>query len=129
MELGKQHAGGNLSVEQHRRAAAMRMGSLSIAGHHAAGDLEELFPQTAQYIRDTAVGFEHISNLLKDPRLDEVATLIGNLSRKQPVAVVAGAVLAGLGLSWFLSNSRDGPNRPAAGASANDGEGGADGVQ
>jgi hypothetical protein len=104
------------------------MGSLAIASHHAAGDLEEQFPQVARYLGDAAIGFEHISNLLKDPRLDEIATLVGNLSRKQPVAVVAGVALVGLGLSWLLSNSGASPNRSAADASASDREGGAYGI-
>ena len=81
------------SAERQRVATAMRMGSLAAATHHAAGDLEEQFPQAARYMRDAASGFERISNLLRDPNLDEVATLIGNLGRRQPAAIVAGVVL------------------------------------
>jgi hypothetical protein len=36
---------------------------------------------------DAASGFERISNLLRDPNLDKVAALIGNLDRKQPAAI------------------------------------------
>jgi len=52
----------------------MRMGSLAAAAHHAAGDLDEQFPQAARYMREAASGFERFSNLLRDPNLDEVAT-------------------------------------------------------
>jgi hypothetical protein len=83
------------------------MGSLAAAGHHAAGDLEEHFPQVARCIHDAATGFEHISNFLHDPNLDEVATFIGNLGRKQPAAVLAGALLVVMGLAWFLKSSGD----------------------
>jgi hypothetical protein len=48
-------------------------------------------------MHDAASGFERISNLLRDPNLDEVATLIGNIGRKQPAAIVAEVVLIGLG--------------------------------
>ena len=44
-----------------------------------------------------AEGFERFSNLLRDSNLDEAATLISNLSRKQPAPIVAGVVLIGLG--------------------------------
>ena len=44
-------------------------------------------------MHDAASGFERISNLLRDPNLDEVATLIGNIGRKQPAAIVAEVVL------------------------------------
>src|SRR5215469_1960444 len=96
------------TTQRQRVAAAMRMGSLAAAARHAAGDLEEQFPQAACYIRDTGEGFERIANLLRDPNLDEVATLIGKLGRRQPAAMVAAVVLLGLGLSWFLTNSGDG---------------------
>jgi hypothetical protein len=108
------------TAAQRRRATALRVGSLATAGRHAADDLQEHFPQAARYIDDAAAGFEHISNFLRDPNLDEVATFIGNLGRKQPAAVVAAVFLVAVGLSWFLTNSRD--------AVARDREGGAYGV-
>jgi hypothetical protein len=91
----------------------MRVGSLAMAGQHAAADLEEQFPQVARYLRDAATGFEHVSNLLKDPHLD-----LSDPSRKQPVAIMAGLVLVGLGLAWFLSSSGDNPTN----ISVSDGE-------
>src|SRR5207244_11173693 len=104
------------SAERQRIATAMRVGSLATAAHHAAGDLEEQFPQGARYMHDAASGFERIANLLRDPNLDEVAALIGNLGRKQPAAIVARVVLIGLGLSWFLTNSGDAAHCTEAGA-------------
>jgi hypothetical protein len=96
------------TATQQRRATALRMGSLAKAGHHAGDDLEEHFPQVAGYIHDAAAGFEHISNFLRDPNLDEVATFVGNLSRKQPAAVIAGVFLVAVGLAWFLRTPSDG---------------------
>jgi hypothetical protein len=113
------------SAERRRVATAMRVGSLATAAHHAAGDLEEQFPQAARYMHDAASGFEHISNLLHDPNLDEVAALISNLGRKQPVA---GVVLIGLGLSWFLRNSGDAAHRPEHSAAGGEGREGAYGI-
>jgi hypothetical protein len=113
--------------EERRRATALRIESVAGAAHHAAGDLEDQFPQTARYLHDTAAGLEHLSCILRDPHLDEVATLIGTLGRKQPAAIVAGEVLIGLGLSWFLKNSVDAAGRTAPDALA--GEGGAYDIQ
>ncbi len=36
------------TTAQQRRVTAMRIGSVAAAGHHAAGDLEEHFPQIAR---------------------------------------------------------------------------------
>jgi hypothetical protein len=117
------------SAKRQRVATATRVGSLATAAHHAAGDLEEQFPQAARYMQDAASGFEHISNLLlRDPNLDEVATLISNLGRKQPAAIVAGVVLIGVGLSWFLRNSGDAAHRAEPGATAGEGREGAYGI-
>ena len=95
------------TAAQQRRAAALRVGSLAAVGHHAAGDLEEHFPQAARYFHDAAAGFDHISNFLHDPNLDEVATFVGNLGRKQPAAVIAAVFLVAAGVAWFLTNSSD----------------------
>lgn len=95
------------TAEPQRIATAMRMGSLAAAAHHMAGDLDEQFPQAARHMREAASGFERFSNLLRDPNLDEAATLISNLGRNRPAAIVAGVVLIGLGLSWYLRTSGD----------------------
>jgi hypothetical protein len=116
------------SAERQRVATAMRMGSLATAAHHAAGDLEEQFPQAARYMQDAASGFESISNLLRDPNLDEVAALVGNLGRKPPAAIVTGVVLIGLGLSWLLRNSGETVNRSQPGTAAGEGREAAYGV-
>jgi hypothetical protein len=104
--------------EQQRIATAMRMGSLAAAAHHMAGDLDEQFPQAARHMREAASGFERFSNLLGDPNLDEAATLISNLGRKRPAAIVAGVVLIGLGLSWYLRTSGDGTHHIAPAAAS-----------
>jgi hypothetical protein len=112
------------TIAQQRRATALRIGSLATAGHHAADDLDEHFPQIARYIHDAAAGFEHISSFLRDPNLDEVANFIGNLGRRQPAAVAAGVFLVAVGLSWFLRSSGD----PSDGIASDDRERGAYGV-
>jgi hypothetical protein len=109
-------------AEQQRRMVAVRMGSLAVAGHHAASDIEEHFPQAAQYIQDAAAGLEHISDLLRDPHLDKIAALIGNLRRKQPAAIMAGIALASLGLVWLLKSSADTVSGVGAGAAGDDRE-------
>ena len=109
------------SATQQRRETAVRVGSLATAGHHAAADLEQHFPQAARYIHDAAAGFGHISNFLHDPNLDEVASFVGKLGRKQPATVAAGVFLLVVGLAWFLKSSSD----MSGGATANDRERGA----
>ena len=92
------------SAMEQRRETALRMRSLATAGRHAAADIEQHFPQAARYIHDAAAGFAHISDFLHDPNLDEVATFVGNLGRKQPAAVAAGVFLLVVGLAWFLKS-------------------------
>jgi hypothetical protein len=94
------------TAEQQRIATAMRVGSLAAAAHHAAGDLDELFPRVAGYMRQAGAGFERFSNIAQ-PQPRPSGTLISNLGRKQPAAIVAGVVLMGLGLSFYLRNSGD----------------------
>ena len=117
------------SAKQQRVATATRMKSLTTAAKHAADDLEEQFPQAARYMHDAASGFESIANLLRDPNLDEVATLISNLGRKQPAAIVTSIVLIGLGLSWVLRNSGDAALRTEHGAAAGGAREGAYGIR
>jgi hypothetical protein len=50
---------------------------------------------------------------LRDPHLDDVAVFAANLGRYQPVAVIAGAVLIGLGLSWLLKSPDISPDHTA----------------
>jgi hypothetical protein len=116
------------SAERQRIATAMRVGSLATAAHLAAGHLEEQFSQAARYMHDSASGFESISNLLRGPNLDEVAAPISNLGRKQPAAIVAGVVLIGLGVSWFLRNSGEAAHRTEPGGAAWGGKEGAYGI-
>jgi hypothetical protein len=94
-----------ISGEQHRHAAAERIGTLAEAADHAADDLDASFPQTARFLHDTAAGFSQIVNFLRDPKLEDIADLVGNVRRKEPAAIVAGLVLIGMGLSWFLRRS------------------------
>ena len=117
------------TAEWQRHMVAVRMGSLGVAGHHAASDIEEHFPQAAQYIQDAADGLEHISHLLRDPHLDEIAALIGNIRRKQPAAIMAGIALASLGLIWLLKSSVDTTGGVGVGASGDDREGTSYGIQ
>jgi hypothetical protein len=127
MAIEELHEGSNRGVsddnagadsEPQRLAAARRVGSLAAAARHAADELGEEFPQSARYMHDTAAGFEHLSNLLRDPHLDDLRMLFGNLGRYRPVAFVAGVALIGLGLSWFLKNSNGLSPGPATGDAA-----------
>jgi hypothetical protein len=119
--------GNRETAERYRHATALRMGSLATAAHHAAGDLEAHFPQAARYSEAAAAGLTHISNLLHDPNLDEVATLLRNLGRRQPAAVAAGVVVVGLALSWLVKIAMEG-GTTAADAMVLGGEGGAGGI-
>lgn len=120
--------GNRETAEQYRHATALRMGTLATAAHHAAGDLEEQFPQAARYTQAAAAGFAHISDLLRDPNLEEVATLLRNLGRRQPAAVAAGVVLVGLALSWLVKIAMEGGDTIAADPIVLGGEGGVGGI-
>ena len=116
------------TARQQRLGAAKRLESLAAAARHAAAALDREFPHTARCINDTAAGFEHLSNLLRDPQLDDIASLAANLGRYQPVAIAAGAVLIGLGLSWLVGTSGVRAEGDAIDAAAAAGEAGSHGV-
>jgi hypothetical protein len=84
-----------------------------------------IFRRWRATIHDAAAGFEHISKFPHDPNLDEVATFVGNLGRKQPAAVAAGAFLLVVGLAWFSKSSSDMSGR----SMADEREGGAYGMR
>jgi hypothetical protein len=69
-------------------------------------------------MRNTAAVLEHVCNILRDPRLDEFASLIGDPARKQPAVLLAGVVVLGFGLASFLNGSvgatGDGATTPLA---------------
>jgi hypothetical protein len=64
------------------------------------------------------------SSISPSPNLDEFATFVGNLGRKQPAAVAAAAFLLVVGLAWFLKSSSDMSGR----SMADEREGGAYGM-
>lgn len=99
------------TAEQQRLAAAKRIASLAAAANHAAADLGGEFPRAARCIQDTAAGFEHLSDLLRDPHLDDVTMLIGDFRRYPTVVVVAGVALLSAGLSWLLMRSTESAGR------------------
>jgi hypothetical protein len=136
MEIDESHEGISAGLSDaeappsgaQRLGAARRLGSLAAAARHMADDLDEEFPQAARYMHDAAAGFEHLSNFLRDPHLDDVAVLTANLGRYQPVAVVAGALLVGLGLSWLVKRSGVPTGGNASDGSAAGGEAGPHGI-
>jgi hypothetical protein len=129
LSIGEPTTVGNReTAEQFRHATALRMGTLATAAHHAANDLGQHFPQAARYTQVAAAGFAHISNLLHDPNLEEVATLARNLGRRQPAAVAAGVVLVGLALGWLIKISMEGNGATAVDAIIPDCEGGSGGI-
>jgi hypothetical protein len=95
------------SIELQRRATADRIGVLATAAEHAADDLKHQFPRVAGYMHSGAAGLEHISDILRDPKLDEFASLIGDMARRQPAALLAGIVILSFGVATYLNGSSE----------------------
>ena len=92
-------------AEERKSAAADNVGRLSHAVHGAADQLGEELPQAAGYIHSAADRLHTAAKNLRDRSVEDMAGDFANFARRQPVAALAGAVLAGFALARFLKSS------------------------
>ena len=93
------------TAEAQKANGAEKLSGVAQAVHRAADDLGKELPQAAGYIHDAAASLEQASTALKERSLDDLMDSFGRFARKQPVAFLGAAMLAGFALSRFLKSS------------------------
>jgi hypothetical protein len=89
-----------------KQAAAGQVGGFAHALRRASGDLEEHGQDiAARYVEQAADGLERASAALERRDLDELMAGVEEFARRQPVAFLGGAVVAGFGLARLLKSS------------------------
>jgi hypothetical protein len=69
--------------------------NLARLAHGAADHIEPEVPQLAGLVREAAQTVEHLSAGLRERSLGEIAASVSSFARREPVAFLGGAVLAG----------------------------------
>jgi hypothetical protein len=93
-------------AEERKAAAADNVGRLSRAVHDAADQLGGELPQAAGYIHSAADRLQGASRTLRERSVEDMVGDLTDFARRQPVAALAGAVLAGFALARFLKSSQ-----------------------
>jgi uncharacterized phage infection (PIP) family protein YhgE len=93
-------------AEERKAAAADNVVRLSRAVHDAADQLGGELPQAAGYIHSAADRLQSASKTLRERSVEDMVGDFSDFARRQPVAALAGAVLAGFALARFLKSSQ-----------------------
>jgi hypothetical protein len=94
----------NLS-EQQKSIGAKQLASVASAVHTAAGELEQQMPHAANLVHAAADGLNSAATALRERRIDELLTDVGDFARERPLLVFGGAVLAGFAMTRFVKSS------------------------
>jgi hypothetical protein len=97
----------NLS-EQHKSIGAQQLQNVASAVHTAAGELEQKMPQAANFVHAAATKLDDAATALRERRIDDLMSDIGDFARERPWLVFGGAVLAGFAMTRFVKSSASG---------------------
>jgi Sec-independent protein translocase protein TatA len=88
--------------------AAQHMGGFAHALNTASEDLRESGQElTAEYVRKAAGGLEHVSDVMRERDVDQLLGTVEDFARRQPVAFLGAAVMAGFGIARLMKSSAD----------------------
>lgn len=95
-------------ADKQKGAAAQQLGGVAHAIGAAADDLDAQDRDTmAYYTRKASENIERISNAVSENSVDEIVGSVEDFARRQPVAFLGGAVLAGFALARFAKSSSE----------------------
>lgn len=102
----KQHA--RSFAEEQKDEAADRVDGFADALRSAAGSLDDQ-NQTAMagYAHQAASGLEQVSSAISNRSLDDLVETVEDFARRQPVAFLGGAALAGFVMARFAKSSAE----------------------
>lgn len=95
-------------AEEQKEAVAGRVDGMADALRSAAGSLDDQSQSAmAGYAREAASSLEGVSDALSKKSLDDLVDTVEDFARRQPVAFLGGAVLAGFVMSRFAKSSAE----------------------
>jgi hypothetical protein len=93
-------------VEQHKQTATQTLGDFANAIRKAGDELAQSDQSAAtRVVRQAADGLESLARSVSDKRPEELLDAARDFGRRNPAALVAGSVLAGIALGRFLKSS------------------------
>lgn len=105
-------------------AAAQQMNGWAHALKSASDDLRDRGQESAAaWVRQAADGLERCSGTVRERNVDDLVGTVEDFARRQPVAFLGGAVVAGFGLARLMKSSADRRRSAAAGMRSGEGDG------
>jgi len=94
-------------AEQQRQAGANQIDGIAKAVHGAADQLEQQMPQAAELVHAAASRLEQGAGALRERSIGDLVAGFNEFGRRDPLALLGGAALAGFAISRFLRSSGD----------------------
>ena len=94
-------------AEQQKQAGADQIDEMSKAVRSAADQLAQQMPEAAGFVHAAATRLERGAGALRERNMGDLMAGFNELGRKDPLALLGGAMLAGLAISRFLKSSAD----------------------
>ena len=94
-------------AEKQKRIGTVQIEEVAKAVHRAADELKPQMPKAAELVHASASRLEHGASALRDRGVGELMSEVNDVARKQPLALLAGAIAAGFAISRFLKSSAD----------------------
>jgi len=98
-------------AERQKRAGADRVDEMAKAVHGAADELGKQMPQAAELVHAAASRIEQGAEAVRERNLGDLMGTINDMGRREPLALLGGAVVAGFAISRFLKSSSSGSHR------------------
>jgi len=95
-------------AEQEKRTGAGQIDDMAKAVHGAADELQDQMPKAAEFVHTAASRLEEGANALRERSIKDLTNALTDFGRKEPLALLGGAVVAGFAISRFLKSSADG---------------------
>jgi hypothetical protein len=110
------------TTAKQKDAAAQQIDGWAHALNTASDDLRDRGQESAAaWVRQAAAGLQRASGTMRERDVDDLLGTVEDFARRQPVAFLGGAVVAGFGLARLMKSSAD--RRRGAGAESHFGEG------
>jgi len=97
------------AAEQQKQAGARKVDDMAKAVHGAAEELQQQMPRAAELADAAASHLEKGADALRERNVHELMNSFRDFGRKEPLALFAGAVIAGFAFSRFVKSSAEEP--------------------